>query len=235
MNKQLQLPTPDRAAFITYLIALQAILLYIRTQAKLQNDQTEITLGSPLSSLLQSQIGGGSSGGSGILKSMASSFLATTSTIVDYDLKQANNMQSGLIMNMMFMWFLHFKMQQVQPLLVQSITGFANMIYSPLFQVYVLGRNLERPFKSPTPPAASESTTQDNKDKAVDGGDKVKEVKVIEEVTITRKTKGNKGKIDGASISSKATLAEPVVEVEEVDVSEASSSEEDEDNDDDDE
>lgn len=40
-------------------------------------------------------------------------------------------------------------MEQIQPLIVQSLVGILNMIYSPLFQVYVLGRNLERPFKNP--------------------------------------------------------------------------------------
>ena len=84
-----------------------------------------------------------------MMKNLASSFLSSQSTVLEYDLKQARSMQSGLIVNMAFMWFLHFKMNQVQPLLVQSITGLANLCYSPLFQVYVLGRNLERPFVSP--------------------------------------------------------------------------------------
>jgi hypothetical protein len=39
-------------------------------------------------------------------------------------------------------------MEQVQPLIIQSFTGLVNMIYSPLFQIYVMGRNLERPFKN---------------------------------------------------------------------------------------
>lgn len=34
-------------------------------------------------------------------------------------------------------------------MIIQSFTGFVNMAYSPLFQVYVMGRNLERPFKNP--------------------------------------------------------------------------------------
>lgn len=56
-------------------------------------------------------------------------------------------MNSGLLFPMIFLYFLHFKMKQVQPLLMQTVTGVMNMVYSPLFQVYVLGRNLERPFK----------------------------------------------------------------------------------------
>ena len=68
---------------------------------------------------------------------------------MEYDLKQARSMQGGLLFNMCFMWFLHFKMEQIQPLLINTVTGIMNMVYSPLFQVYVLGRNLERPFKNP--------------------------------------------------------------------------------------
>merc|ERR1712051_113213 len=37
-------------------------------------------------------------------------------------------------------------------LFYQTASGILNLVYSPLFQVYVLGRNLERPFVTPTPP-----------------------------------------------------------------------------------
>ena len=33
-------------------------------------------------------------------------------------------------------------------MIIQSFTGIVNMIFSPLFQIYVMGRNLERPFKN---------------------------------------------------------------------------------------
>ena len=49
-------------------------------------------------------------------------------------------------MPMIFIYFLHFKMKQMQPLLMQTVTGVVNLMYSPLWQVYVMGRNLERPF-----------------------------------------------------------------------------------------
>jgi len=61
----------------------------------------------------------------------------------------AKKMNGGLLFPMLFLYFLHFKMKQVQPLLMQTATGFVNLAYSPLFQVYVLGRNLERPFRPP--------------------------------------------------------------------------------------
>jgi Phosphate transport (Pho88) len=100
-----------------------------------------------------------------MMKNLASSFLSSSSTVVEYDLKQANSMQSGLIFNMAMNWFLHFKMGQVQPLLIQSMTGLLNLLYSPLFQVYVLGRNLQRPFPNPNlkKPPASEATEEDGR------------------------------------------------------------------------
>jgi hypothetical protein len=220
------------AAFIAYLIGLQLFLLYVRIQAKRHNDLTTIELSNPLSSILQSQMGDGN----GMMKSLASSFLSSSSTVVEYDLKQARNMQSGLLMNMLFMWFLHFKMNQVQPLIVQSITGVASMIYSPLFQVYVLGRNLERPFKTPTLSKPSEATKEET-----DGT--VKEVKVVEEVTVTT-SKAKKDDVsdgeDGATKKRKVTktkkvVIEPVVEIKTVEVEATDSSGSDDDDDDDEE
>lgn len=84
-----------------------------------------------------------------MVKEMASQFLSSKTTVLEYDLKQAKSMNSGLLINMAFMWFLHFKMKQTQPLLAQTVTGILNLVYSPLFQVYMLGKNLERPFKNP--------------------------------------------------------------------------------------
>jgi len=140
-----------RFAFIAYLLLLQLFLFYVRVQAKLNNDRTPIELKNPLSSVLESQLGGGGGANknNSMMKNLASSFLSSTSTVLEYDLKQARGMQNGLIFNMLFMWFLHFKMEQVQPLLIQTLNGLLTMVYSPLFQVYVLGRRLERPFKNP--------------------------------------------------------------------------------------
>ena len=134
-------------AFIAYIIALQLFIVYVRFCAKAANDQTPIQMSNPLSGLLAQQAGGNSAG-AGMMKSLASSFLASQSTVMEYDLSQARNMQGGILFNLAFMWFLHFKMEQVQPLILSTVNGFINLIYSPLFQVYVMGRNLERPFKT---------------------------------------------------------------------------------------
>ena len=84
------------------------------------------------------------------VKNLASSLLSSQSTVLEYDLAQIKSMNGGLLMNMAFLWFLHYKMGQTQPLYLQTVQGLMNLYYSPLFQVYVLGRNLERPFKNPT-------------------------------------------------------------------------------------
>jgi hypothetical protein len=133
--------------FILFIIAQQAFLFYVRITAKQNNDRTEIDVTNPLSGLVSSQLG--QKQGGDMVKDLASQFLSAKTTVMEYDLKQAKNMNSGLLINMAFMWFLHFKMEQTQPLIAQTVTGVLNLVYSPLFQVYMLGRNLERPFKTP--------------------------------------------------------------------------------------
>ena len=117
--------------------------------AKKNNNRTPVQVENPLSSMLNSQLEKQGAGGNDMVKNMASSFLKTESTVVEYDMSQARNMQGGILFNMALMWFMHFKLQQVQPLLVTSINGFLQLVYNPLFQVYIMGRNLERPFKNP--------------------------------------------------------------------------------------
>jgi len=134
-------------AFIGYLVALQLFVLWVRIQAKTRNDRTSIQMTNPISNLLQTQLQGADNNNA-MMKNLASSFLSSESTVMEYDLKQARSMQGGILFNMCFMWFLHFKMNQMQPLLINTVTGIMNLYYSPLFQVYVLQRNLERPFKS---------------------------------------------------------------------------------------
>jgi hypothetical protein len=143
-----------RFAFLVYIISVQAFLLYVRLRAKSINDRTPITITNPLASLVQNGAAsaGGGGGGNMMVKALADQVLSTQTTILEYDLKQAKKMNGGLLFPMIFLYFLHFKMKQVQPLLMQTASGFTNLVYSPLFQVYVLGRKLERPFKPPSNP-----------------------------------------------------------------------------------
>jgi hypothetical protein len=180
----------SRFAFIGYLVALQVFVLYVRLKAKANNDRTPVSVSNPLTNMLQSQLQG-QDNSNAMMKNLASSFLSSESTILEYDLKQAKNMQGGILFNMIFMWFLHFKMEQIQPLLIQTVTGFMNMVYSPLFQVYVLGRNLERPFKNPAMKRMEEtdaaSKTADEEDNSTsetaeeDSGEKEEDAATAEE------------------------------------------------------
>lgn len=142
-----------RIAFLAYIIVVQLFLLYVRLQAKSMNDRTPVMISSPLASLLPAAVtGGGGAGANSMVKTLADQVLSTQTTILEYDLKQAKQMNGSLLFPMIFNYFLHFKMKQVQPLIMQTATGMVNLVYSPLFQVYVLGRNLERPFKQPVNP-----------------------------------------------------------------------------------
>ena len=138
-----------RLLFIVQLLAQQAFIFYIRVMAKKNNDRTPLTIQNPLTDMIEKQMGA-AEGNSDMVKNLANSFLSSETTVMEYDMKQASSMQGGLMFNLAFNWFLHFKLGQVQPLLMQLINGTMQLVYNPLFQVYILGRNLERPFKTQT-------------------------------------------------------------------------------------
>jgi hypothetical protein len=121
-----------------------------------------------------------------MVKSLADQVLSTQTTILEYDLKQAKQMNGSLLFPMIFNYFLHFKMKQVQPLIMQTATGMVNLVYSPLFQVYVLGRNLERPFKQPVNPMMDvlqkQQQEQQDQDGEEDKSADVEDDDVVEEI-----------------------------------------------------
>jgi len=140
-----------RICLLSYILLTQLFLIYVRIRANQINDTSPIKqqeVNPLLSALLPSST-------PDIAKQLASKMLAvsagTPSTIMDYDILQAKTFNNRLFFPTAFLFFLHFKMGQVQPLLYQSASGILNLIYSPLWQAYVLGRNLERPFKIPSP------------------------------------------------------------------------------------
>jgi hypothetical protein len=116
------------------------------------------------------------------VKNLASSLLSSSSTVLEYDLAQIKSMNGGLLVNMAFLWFLHYKMGQTQPLFLQTIQGLMNLYYSPLFQVYVLGLHLERPFKNPTATdtTAAETDTSDTAEETTTDDDD-EETTVVED------------------------------------------------------
>lgn len=152
-----------RFLFILQLVIQQAFIFYVRIMAKRANDTTPVETKNPLANMVESQLES-AGGGNDMVKNLASSFLKKESTVRDYDIRQTTVMQGSILFNMVMMWFLHFKMQQVQPLFVSIVNGFMQLAYNPLFQVYIMGRNLERPFKSPEvfkPPTTEEKTKEE--------------------------------------------------------------------------
>ena len=133
----------------------------------MNNDRTSIETTNPVSTLLQQGQLDAMGGQAEMVKNLASTFLKSQTTVMEYDRKQASQMQGKMITEMIFMWFLHFKLGQIQPILLAVVNGMIQLFYNPLFQVYVMGRNLERPFKSPpkpTPPhgLANEENNSDD-------------------------------------------------------------------------
>jgi hypothetical protein len=85
----------------------------------------------------------------------SSSFPSSKLTIWEYDLQQGAEGNMPLLFSVAYQWQLrHFKNLEQNQVLITStatlINGLWTLFYSPLsFQVDVLGKNLERPFKSP--------------------------------------------------------------------------------------
>jgi hypothetical protein len=149
---------------------MQLFALYVRIRAKQINDRTPITIENGIANLVKNQLMAGgkdSNGGAGtapnMVKSLANRFLSSQTSFVEYDVQQSDSMRNSYVFSLVLMWVLHFKFGQVQPLFLTVASGLLQWIQSPLFQVYVLGRNLERPFKSggssQTTDAAEEETT----------------------------------------------------------------------------
>ncbi|KAL7523785.1 hypothetical protein ACHAWF_000665, partial [Thalassiosira exigua] len=188
-----------RFAYVGYLLTVQMFLLYVRLRAKVVDDRTPVVVRNPLAALVQSGVGGlaggggdaaggvGGMGGNFVVKALADQVLSSRTTAVEYDLQEAKKMNSALLFPMAFMYFLHFKMRQIQPLMMQTATGVLNLVYSPLFQVYVLGRKLERPFRPQASPMAEalrgqmEGTGEADGEGAEEGEDDVVVVEEIEE------------------------------------------------------
>jgi len=146
-SKKLDFNSPEvikwsRISFLSYILLTQVLSIYVRISARRNNDTTPISMSTHplLSNLLPSNT-------PSIAKDLASKILSSQSTIMEYDLAQATQMSNKLLFSLLFMWFLHFKMGQVQPLLYQASSGIFTLVNSPLWQSYVWGRNLERPWK----------------------------------------------------------------------------------------
>lgn len=111
-------------------------VLYVRLVAKRTGDTSTVDSINPAMDILMSQIHLDGNAQE-MAKRLTSSFLSSQMSVMEYDLKQASDLQGGVIVNMILMWFLHFRLGKIQPLLMQVLMGFLQIVYSPLFQVYV--------------------------------------------------------------------------------------------------
>lgn len=161
-----------RFLFIAVLVIQQAFIVYVRFMAKSRNDKSLVHIESPFDSALVSKLVENRTGGNAMLKNLASSFLSKDTTVMEYDMGQVTSMQSGIIFSAVLMWILHFRFELVQPLLMTVCNNLVQLVYNPLFQVYVLGRNLERPFKTPKPEwmkdLEAEATSEKKADETVE-------------------------------------------------------------------
>lgn len=97
---------------------------------------TTVATDGPLSKMISTYMKGAEDT-RGVVKNLASTFLNTETTVMEYDLKTASKLQGGVLLNMLFMWYLHFKLNKVQPILMQIVRGFIQLAFNPLFQDYV--------------------------------------------------------------------------------------------------
>lgn len=171
-----------RFSFIGYIIFVNLFTLYVKFVAKRIDDSSVITLENPMMKLVKSQLN------NAVSSDLASSLLTnsftsgTKITIRDYDVQQANTLFYGLLPNLIIMWIIHFKFKQVQPLFLTTASGLLTLIQSPLFQVYIFGKNLERPFKSPTGLLAEKMLT--NNQSETSASENLEEVdKVVDDIS----------------------------------------------------
>eukprot|EP00587_Corethron_hystrix_P005942 CAMPEP_0113307482 /NCGR_PEP_ID=MMETSP0010_2-20120614/6307_1 /TAXON_ID=216773 ORGANISM="Corethron hystrix, Strain 308" /NCGR_SAMPLE_ID=MMETSP0010_2 /ASSEMBLY_ACC=CAM_ASM_000155 /LENGTH=455 /DNA_ID=CAMNT_0000162341 /DNA_START=226 /DNA_END=1593 /DNA_ORIENTATION=+ /assembly_acc=CAM_ASM_000155 len=179
-----------RWIYLGYLVAVQLFVLYVRFRAKQVNNLHPIVIENPLADLVKNKlvpkgVDSSSSDSSDqqqgqqadVVKNLASRFLSTPSTVRDYDVSQAYSLRNSTLLPMLFNWFLHFKLGQVQPLVFQAASGAFALVNHPLFQVYVLGRDLERPFAAPASPimANLEKLKQEQAEKEQEQAEKEQE------------------------------------------------------------
>lgn len=77
-------------------------------------------------------------------------------TICEYDIAELKKLIQQTVVGVAILGFLHFKFDFVQPLILQSIFPFKNLLSSPLAKIHIFGKSaesgeLKRPWKAPSP------------------------------------------------------------------------------------
>jgi len=70
-------------------------------------------------------------------------------SVKEYDLSQLKALLSSTAMTIGITAFIHIKFGLVPPLLMQGILAISTLYGNPMFQAYVLGKDLPRPFPEP--------------------------------------------------------------------------------------
>lgn len=64
-------------------------------------------------------------------------------TISEYDSAELRKLIQQTVFSVLLLSFLHYKYEYIQPLILQSILPLKNLYSTPLFKIFILGRNAE--------------------------------------------------------------------------------------------
>ena len=86
---------------------------------------------------------------------------AVEQTLKEHDEEKWKEQRQQLVMGAVILGGVYYKWQYIMPLVLQCLMTPVGMLESPLFQIYVLGKEVARPFPKPSPfgdlfPAAPE-------------------------------------------------------------------------------
>lgn len=66
-------------------------------------------------------------------------------TYSEYDLKELNKSSKSALLQGLIVCLLHFKWNIIQPLIISGTVVFRSFLFNPLYQRYILGREILRP------------------------------------------------------------------------------------------
>ena len=126
-----------RAVYVFTTLIILAFYYRIWTVIKGKDEKTTITVPVPP---LSAPAGGDSK---------------RTITIMEYDLEELQKVAKQALISFAIIMTIHSYWGYIQPLILQSILPYRNLLGSPLFQIHILGRPtngvLRRPWKDPNP------------------------------------------------------------------------------------
>eukprot|EP00903_Cladosiphon_okamuranus_P016072 g14836.t1 len=164
-----------RAIYTAYLVFSQALCMYIRYLIWKKNDDTEMEVPPPpqLKNFMEAgkagvaaeatgaaagggeggakEAAGGLGGAASSLGPMLDKMMTSKRPVKKYDMNTIQGMRRGQFWASLLMCYTHLRRGMIKPMMLQASFGVLRMLDSPLFHIYVLGReakgNLARPFK----------------------------------------------------------------------------------------